>query len=107
MAITRFHDASGKWTPEAAHNDYLELVASTGIVGVAFITWLAFVFIKEARHQLLSHDTFRRAACLGAMTGIVGVIVHNTVDFGLHVTANAVTLIALMVIATRDLGAET
>ena len=107
VAITRFHDASGKWTPEAAHNDYLELVASTGIVGVAFITWLALVFIKEARHQLLSHDTFRRAACLGAMTGIVGVVVHNTVDFGLHVTANAVTLIALMVIATRDLRAET
>ena len=107
VAITKFHDASGKWTPEAAHNDYFELVASVGVVGVASITWLAFVFIKEARQQLLSHDTFRRAACLGALTGIAGVVVHNTVDFGLHVTANAVIFIALMVIATRDLRAET
>jgi hypothetical protein len=32
---------------------------------------------------------------------------HNVVDFGLHVTANAVVFIALVVIATRDFGEKT
>jgi O-antigen ligase len=104
VAITKFHDASGKWTPEAAHNDYLELLASGGLVGVGLVVWFGFSFIKRARHQLLSAEPLRRAACLGALTGIFGVMAHNVVDFGLHVTANAVVFIALVVIATRDPG---
>ena len=107
VAITKFHDASGKWTPEAAHNDYLELLASGGLVGVGLVVWFGCSFIKRARHQLLNADPFRRAACLGALTGIFGVMAHNVVDFGLHVTANAVVFIALVVIATRDSGKET
>lgn len=104
VAITKFHDGSGKWTPEAAHNDYLELLASGGLIGVGLLVWFGFSFIKRARHQLLSAEPLRRAACLGALTGIFGVMAHNVVDFGLHVTANAVIFIALVVIATRDSG---
>ena len=104
VAITKFHDGSGKWTPEAAHNDYLELLASGGLVGVGLVVWFGFIFIKRARHQLLSAEAHRRAACLGALTGICGVMAHNVVDFGLHVTANAVMFIALVVVATRDSG---
>ena len=102
IAITEFHDASGKWTPEAAHNDYLELLASGGIVGVGLVVWFGIVFIKRARRQLMRPETFPRAACLGALTGIFGILAHSVVDFGLHVTANAVVFIALVVIATRD-----
>jgi len=104
VAITKFHDGSGKWTPEAAHNDYLELLASGGVVGVGLVVWFGFVFIKRARRQLLSAEPARRAACLGALTGIFGVMAHNVVDFGLHVTANAVVFAALVVIAARDSG---
>ncbi len=107
VAITKFHDGSGKWTPEAAHNDYLELLASGGLVGVGLVVWFGFSFIKRARRQLLSTEVLRRAACLGALTGIFGVMAHNVVDFGLHVTANAVMFIALVVIAARDSGEKT
>lgn len=107
VAITKFHDASGKWIPEAAHNDYLELLASGGLLGVVLVVWFGVVFIRRARRQLLNSGTFRRAACLGALTGIVGVMAHNVVDFGLHVTANAVVFIALVVTATRDISEET
>ena len=104
IAITQFHRASGRWVPEAAHNDYLELLASGGAVGTGLIGWLCFVFIRRARRQLSSVDSFRRAACLGALTGIFGILIHNVVDFGLQVTANAVVFIALVVIATREIG---
>jgi O-antigen ligase len=107
IAITKFHDASGKWTPEAAHNDYLELLASGGLVGCALLIWFGCVFIRRARHQLLNSGTFQRAACLGALTGVFGVVAHSVVDFGLHVTANSVGFIALVVIATRDVREET
>ena len=107
VAITKFHDGSGRWTPEAAHNDYLELLASGGLAGVGLVVWFGFIFIKRARRQLFSAGPLRRAACLGALIGIFGVMAHNVVDFGLHVTANAVMFIALVVIATRDFGEKT
>jgi O-antigen ligase len=107
VAITRFHDASGKWTPEAAHNDYLELLATCGIVGTALALWFSVTFILRSRNQLKCHDKFRRAACLGALTGIFGVVLHNFVDFGLHVTANSVAFVTLIVVATRNFSKET
>lgn len=106
VAITRFHDASGNWVPEAAHNDYLELLSSGGIVGLVLVGWFVVIFIKRARNQLLSVEPFPRAASLAALTGIIGVMAHNVVDFGLHVTANAVVFVALVVIATKELPAE-
>ena len=56
VAITKFHNASGKWAPEAAHNDYLELLASGGLVGGGLVVWFGFVFIKTAHRQLLSSE---------------------------------------------------
>ena len=106
VAITKFHDASGKWTPEAAHNDYLELLAAGGVVGTSLVIWFGAVFINRARRQLAGPTAIQRAACLGGLTGIFGVVAHNAVDFGLHVTANAVVFISLVVFATRNFQGE-
>jgi O-antigen ligase len=105
VAITRFHNASGKWVPEAAHNDYLELLSAGGLIGATLVGWFVVCFVRSARHQLLSVDRFRRAACLAALTGLLGVMAHSVVDFGLHVTANAVVFLALIVMATKELPA--
>lgn len=99
-AITRYHDASGEVTPQQAHNDYLELLASGGIVGVLIGIWFAVLVIKIARERLRSLDPFRRAACFGALVGMFGVGLHSIVDFGLHITVNAAVLMALVAIAT-------
>jgi O-antigen ligase len=39
VSITAYHDASGVMTPQEAHNDYLELLASGGLVGLAIGIW--------------------------------------------------------------------
>jgi len=102
VAITPFHDGSGKWTPEAAHNDYLELAASGGLIAVALVLWFVIALARRAKEQLRVRDPFARAACLGAVTGLFGVAAHSVVDFGLHVTINTVVFIMLVVIATRE-----
>ena len=50
-AIPAYHDASGSLTPQEAHNDYLELLASGGIVGAAFGGWFLFVLAKRISSQ--------------------------------------------------------
>ena len=102
IGITRYHQASGEITPQQAHNDYLELMASGGIVGCVLIAWFLVVVVRRARWGLLSRPPFYRAAGLGALTGIFGVAIHSFVDFGLHMTINALVFLALIVIATQQ-----
>lgn len=98
IEVPYFHQASGVSTPQQAHNDYLELLASAGLLGAALIIWFAVVLIKQGRHCLRATEGFQRAACLGAMVGLAGVAVHSIVDFGLHITANALVCVALLAI---------
>jgi O-antigen ligase len=103
-AIPTVHDASGVMTPQEAHNDYLELLASGGVVGLALGVWFAIVVLKRMRRSLTAPDRFRRAAALGASIGIAGVAVHSLVDFGLHTIVNALVFTTLIVIATSKPG---
>lgn len=101
-AITEHYDASGRWTPAQAHNDYLELLAAGGLIGAVIGIWFAVAFLRAARKRLHSADSFRRAACYGALIGIFGVAVHSLFDFGLHITINALIFMALVVVAVID-----
>jgi O-antigen ligase len=105
-AIPQYHNASGELTPQQAHNDYLELLASGGLIGVALAGWFLFLFVKGARRSFQSKDSLRRAASMGAAAGLFGVAVHSVVDFGLHVTINALIFTALVVIALADRRVE-
>ena len=101
-AVPGYHDASGTLTPQEAHNDYLELLASGGLVGFAIGVWFLIAVVKKAKTNLGSRHRLRRAACLGASIGIAGVAVHNLVDFGLHMIVNALVFTTLIVIATSE-----
>ena len=103
-AVPQYHQASGQVTPQEAHNDYLELMASGGLIGVALFGWFLAVFIKGVQKRLREADGFARAASVGALVGLFGVAVHSFVDFGLHITINALVFVALLVIATGEVG---
>jgi O-antigen ligase len=99
MAITKYHAASGKLIPQQAHNEYIEILASGGIVGAGLWLWFLFLCIRRANQSLLMTRSARqRAVCIGALAGIVAVAVHSFVDFGLHITINALVCTALIVI---------
>jgi putative inorganic carbon (hco3(-)) transporter len=102
VAVTQFHDASGRYTPQEAHNDYLELLASGGLIGAAIGVWFLVVFIRRIRQNLRSPNRLRRAVCLGAVVGITGVAAHSMLDFGLHLMANAFVFTTLVVLATSN-----
>ena len=96
IGITAYHDASGLMTPQEAHNDYLELLSSGGLIGFAIGVWFAVLVIREARRNY--DGSYVR---LGAILGITGVAAHSLVDFGLHILINAIVFLSLIVIATR------
>jgi len=100
IAITSYHDASGVLVPQEAHNDYLELLASGGVIGLAIGVWFAVTVIRLAQKNLWSSTGFVRALRLGAILGLAGVAVHSLFDFGLHLLGNAVVFLTLIMMAT-------
>ena len=98
IAVPRYHDASGAYTPQQAHNDYLEILASGGLIGLAICAWLVVVLVKRLKDVGKASDPFRRAAWCGALVGLFGVAMHSIVDFGLHLTVNGALCAALVVI---------
>src|SRR6185369_584694 len=100
IGITAYHDASGLMTPQEAHNDYLELLASGGVIGFAIGVWFIVMVVRTMRANVLREAGFTRALRLGAVLGIVGVAAHSLVDFGLHILVNAIVFLTLIMIAT-------
>jgi O-antigen ligase len=103
IGITAYHDASGVLVPQEAHDDYLELLASGGVIGLAIGAWFAVTVMREAKKNLWSSTGFTRALRLGAILGIAGVAVHSIFDFGLHLLGNAVVFLTLIMMATAPI----
>ncbi|HEX6183246.1 MAG TPA: O-antigen ligase family protein [Pyrinomonadaceae bacterium] len=104
VAIRSTHTGSGELVPRQAHNDYLELLASSGVVGALLLLTFLFLLVRLARERLRGGTPFTRAVCLGALAGLFGAAVHSLVDFGLHVTANAFVFAALVALAAARVG---
>lgn len=102
LAIPEHQMVSGKLKFDQAHNDYLDLAASGGIIGVGLAGWFIVLIIRRFRAPWRSADPYRKAVCLGAVAGILDVGVHSILDFCLQLTGIAVVFAALVVIALAN-----
>jgi len=73
-----------------AHNDYLELLADTGLLGGAFAaSFLILLFWRAARNLRAAGTPFGCAFYCGGVVACAGLLVHSLVDFNLHIPSNA------------------
>jgi len=76
-----------------AHNDYLQLIIETGILGFFSITTALTLFLFSRVRNLgrfsQKENNFRFFLSLGALSGIVSSLIHNLADFNLHIPSNA------------------
>jgi O-antigen ligase len=106
-AIPKFATSfSGEELLSQAHNDYLEILASGGLVGAMFVAWFIVALIRNVLQRLRARSSFRYSTCLGAIAGLFAVSIHSFFDFGLHVTVNALVFTCLVVIATANCSAQ-
>ena len=107
VAIPRYLNASGEWTPQQAHNDYLEVLASGGVIGGLLCAWFGVALVRTACMQLRSGSLGSRAIKCGALGGLFAVAVHSLFDFGLHITVNALICAALITIVVKSASDKT
>jgi tetratricopeptide (TPR) repeat protein/O-antigen ligase len=76
-----------------AHNDYLQIVTEVGLPVVIPLLWgLSILFGAGLRRFRRTRSRFRAGITLGALGGIVAILVHNLSDFNTQITANGVLL---------------
>ena len=101
-AIPQYHSASGRITPQQAHNDYLQTLADGGIAGgLLGLSFLILLFGRGFARRA-TDDKFRSGVATGALAGCFAVLVHSAFDFTLHTTANALLFLVLAAMATLD-----
>ena len=83
------------------HNDYIELLAETGLLGglcgIAFL----WIFFREAHRNFRAEQGhFSRALHAGAIMAVSGLLLHSFVDFNLHIPSNALLFLLQAYLAT-------
>jgi len=87
-----------------AHNDYLEALAETGILGGVCCAWFLGVLLSQSlmRLRLLNHS-FAGALQFSGLVACSGFLVHSLVDFNLHIPSNFLLFLLMAHLATAEI----
>src|SRR6266850_88803 len=87
-----------------AHNDYLEALAETGILGGLCCAWFLGVLFSESLKRLRQvNNSFAGTLQLSGLLASTGFLVHSFVDFNLHIPANALLFFLMAHLATAEM----
>jgi len=85
------------WTH--AHNDFLQFLAETGVIGGALALWLLIGGgIEAARNLKRTSGTATGALLAAIVAGCIGFMAHGWLDFNFHIPANASSFAVLAAI---------
>jgi len=86
------------------HNDYLEALAETGVLGGLCCAWFLGVLFRESLKRLRQlHNSFAGALQLCGLVACVGFLMHSLVDFNLHIPSNALLFFLMAHLATTEM----
>ncbi|MFO7884597.1 MAG: O-antigen ligase family protein [Desulfobacteraceae bacterium] len=72
-----------------AHNDYIELLSEGGITGFCLVAlFIYLLFLKTYRMFITRKEAYCVYIYMGAVTGVVSILIHSFTDFNLQIPAN-------------------
>jgi len=88
-----------------SHNDYLEALAETGILGGICCAWFVVtLFIGGLRFLFSGGNSLVSTLRLCGWTGCWGLLVHSLVDFNLHIPSNLLLFLLMSLLATAEIS---
>jgi O-antigen ligase len=87
----------------AAHNDFLQLLAESGIIGFGIMLWFLVITVRNALRKCAKWTSnLNGAVAVAALLGISGILVHSLVDFNMQIPANAALFYSLCMVAAME-----
>ena len=87
-----------------AHNDYLEALAETGLLGGLCCAWFLVVLFLKSFSRFRQNDfSFAGALQLSGIVACAGFLVHALVDFNFHIPSNLWLFFLMAHLATADM----
>lgn len=106
-AFPLFTKSNGTLVVSQAHNDYLQIVADCGIVGLVLAVWFLIVLFRDIKGAMQHREAVMSGMALGCGGGIVAILVHSLFDFNLQLPSNALLFLALTaVVSTIRMAAD-
>lgn len=78
-----------------AHNDYLQIIADCGVIGVFLTIWFLVVLFKDINRAMRHRQVVMSGMALGCGGGVVAILVHSLFDFNLQLPSNALLFLVL------------
>ncbi|MBI4843129.1 MAG: O-antigen ligase family protein [Nitrospirae bacterium] len=77
-----------------AHNDYLEVIAETGIAGgLILLSGVIILFLKAMKCFSGDERSRLQPVGIGALSGCFALLVHGMTDFNFHIPSNAILFV--------------
>ena len=84
-----------------AHDDYVELLSDGGILGGAFgLVFLIVLYRKGLKNLRRARTPVTRSLYAGGLVACTGLLLHELVDFNLHIPSNSIIFLVIASLAT-------
>jgi len=99
-----FHSVYPRYRPDTingyydhTHEDYLEIAADTGGIGLGLLGAMVLMSMGAALLAMRRrNDPLMRGMAFASVMGIIALLIHSTVDFNLQIPANAATFMVIL-----------
>lgn len=83
-----------------AHNDYLQILTETGVIGLSLCVLIVALSSAQALISLRRrNDPLMRGTAFGVMLAVCWLLIHSAVDFNMQIPANALTTTVILSLA--------
>jgi len=104
-----FRYQQGPWSADyfrEAHNDYVEVLGETGLVGFGLLAWFFIVGGKRIVQSTRKVSSKNLPLIAGILAGLGGMAVHEWLDFSLQIPSNAFLFTVLLAVGLRLAGSR-
>lgn len=100
----KYKSMQGSETFSFTHNEPLQLIAETGLLGFSLIVVFLVGYFKNILHFLFRrHNLYVIYLSLGCLVGIISIFLHSLFDFVFHIPANTVLFVIILALINKIL----